>query len=359
MKRSFNLFVTLVILLVPIARAQQVTTTTTSTGHFHPMGTTSLHSSCPWVGGTWLGRDAAHGGCYISGYYHIGFDMLFSNGQNAFGAPVFAVATGVMQSLSTSGWTSGGTTNVGVILKHTASDGSTYYSLYGHLLNTSIRHQSGDVVTGGTLIGTVGSHSGGNHLHFGIFPSSIPSNNLGLMPNSSWGTPNQNNGAVDPLNWINTKTPKCQNGSSVRYKPSGWEPIHPNGTLIQAAGNPTVYVLWWGQRRPISSAAVLWELYGPGRGFDFRDVIVVSSTELNSYPLGAIVTSALPSNGKSQPDGRLIRQWGGAEISIVTDNGIRRPFASAQAFLNLGYQFCNVAGVSDYSSYSVGSAISQ
>ncbi|HEX8089020.1 MAG TPA: hypothetical protein VF762_09220 [Blastocatellia bacterium] len=122
------------------------------------------------------------------------------------------------------------------------------------------------------------------------------------------GTANQNNGAVDPLNWINTRTPKYQKGSSVRYLPGGWTPAHPIGTLIQVAGDKTVYVLWRGQRQPIASVNVLWELYGPGRGFDFRDVIVVSNAELNSYPLRAAVTSAPPGNGRNQPDGRLIQQ---------------------------------------------------
>lgn len=46
-------------------------------------------------------------------------------------------------------------------------------------------------------------------------------------------------------------------------------------------------------------------------------------------------------------------------MSIVTEGGYRRPFAPAEAFLNLGYQFCNLAGVSDYYSYPFGLAITQ
>jgi len=120
-----------------------------------------------------------------------------------------------------------------------------------------------------------------------------------------------------------------------------------------------VYVLFQGQARPIASASALYQLYGVGKGFDFRDVIQISLSEFNRYPLGAVVNSSLPSNGRNQPDGRLIQQWGGTEISIVTDRGYRRPFASADAFLNLGYQFCNVAGVSDYNSYPVEAPITQ
>ncbi len=44
---------------------------------------------------------------------------------------------------------------------------------------------------------------------------------------------------------------------------------------------------------------------------------------------------------------------------IVTNNGQRRAFTSAEAFLNLGYQFCNVAGVSDYNTYTKGPDISK
>lgn len=71
---------------------------------------------------------------------------------------------------------------------------------------------------------------------------------------------------------------------------------------------------------------------------------------LNSMQ-GAVVNSPLPGNNHSQPDGRIIQQSGGVELSIVTDNGFRKPFASATAFLNLGYQFCNIAVVTDYNAY--------
>jgi hypothetical protein len=106
-------------------------------------------------------------------------------------------------------------------------------------------------------------------------------------------------------------------------------------------------------RRPIPTAARLYELYGPGRGFGFQDVITVSTTEMNQYTLGSTVNSALSGNGRSQPDGRLIKQWGSGEVALVTDNGNRRVF-SGEAFLRLGYSFCNVAGVSDYYSYPQG-----
>jgi hypothetical protein len=168
---------------------------------------------------------------------------------------------------------------------------------------------------------------------------------------------NRTNGFVDPLAWLNNQTPQCQNGTTERYLPNGRIPSHPDGTLIQTFGDRTVYVLANGQRRAIPSTALLYSLYGQGRGFDFRDVVTVSSQELSSYARGSDLKTALPSNGRNAPDGRLIRQWGGDEISIVS-HGVRRPFTSLQAFLDLGYALCNVAGVSDYSSYPAGVILS-
>jgi len=257
------------------------------------------------------------------------------------------------------GWTLGGTTNIALAILHTASDGTPFYAIYGHLEQSVNAYQVNDVVSGGTQIGTIGSWSNGDHVHFGVFPNlvSMPASNWGFMPDTSW--PNTN-GAVDPLNWIQTRSPQCHNGGTNRYTPGDFHAVHPNGTLITLqGGDGTVYVLQGGQKRGIPSRTILNTLYGVGRGFDFRDVITVSSAEFNSYPTGAVVNSSLPGNGKSQPDGRIIQQAGGLELSIVTDNGQRKPFASATPFLNLGYQFCNIAIVNDYASYNAESPITQ
>jgi murein DD-endopeptidase MepM/ murein hydrolase activator NlpD len=335
----------------------------TSTGFFYPLGTDQLRQNCAQRnGGTWLGRDRNNGGCYLLGLYHNGFDMFFNNGKDAFGMPVYAIATGTVKYVSSgpsSGWTSGGTANIALVILHTASDGTQFFAVYGHLQQSLNVYQVGDVVTGGTQIGTIGSLDTGNHVHFGIFPNltRMPASHWGNLPNSSWP---DTNGAVDPLNWITTKAPQCQNGGTTRYTPNGSHAIHPNGTLIKLqGGDGTIYVVQNGSKRAITNRDVLNTLYGFGVGFDFRDAITISAAEFNSYPTGPIVSASLPGNGKSQPDGRLIQQWGGSEISIVTDSGHRRPFGSAATFLNLGYQFCNVAGVSDYQSYPTEATITQ
>jgi hypothetical protein len=320
-------------------QAQEITYTQSGTGFFYPTGTSSFGSTC----GTWLGRDSYNGGCYYAGSYHIGFDMM-----TAYNMPVYAVSPGTVVAKSTNGWEG---INVGLLIKHTLSDGTQFNALYGHILtNLNV----GDRVHGGVEIGRIGAHSGGNHLHFGVTSSSsTPPSPWGAMPNSSYpGT----NGFVDPLNWITTRAPKCENGTSERYLPFGGAPVHPDGTLIKTAASGTVYVLEGNVARPISSAQRLWELYGPGRGFGFQDVITISQQEMNLYLGGAVVNDPLPYNGRSQPDGRLIKQSGSGEISIVTDNGTRRVF-SGQAFLRLGYSPCNVAVVSDYNSYPRGADI--
>ena len=151
--------------------------------------------------------------------------------------------------------------------------------------------------------------------------------------------------------------PNCSAGSSENYPVDGRPPVHPNGTLIKKRNDQTYYALIDGQKRGIPSPDVLHNLYGGENSeFEFNDVVTVSDAEFNSYPTGPPVNSPLPSNGLSQPNGRLIKAPGKSEVSIVSD-GKRRPFTDANIFLNLGYVFCNVIEVSDYDSYPVGPSI--
>lgn len=154
-----------------------------------------------------------------------------------------------------------------------------------------------------------------------------------------------------------TPPPVCSGGTSENYRVNGGPPLHPNGTLIKQRNDPTVYLIQNGQKRGIPSESILNNLYQQTNGgFQDKDVITVASDELSRYPTGAVINSALPSNGRSQPDGRLIQRVGGSEISIVS-NGTRRPFASESTFLGLGYLYCNVVPASDYDSYPVGGIV--
>jgi murein DD-endopeptidase MepM/ murein hydrolase activator NlpD len=328
-----------------------VTGTQTSTGFFYPTGNSTFSSG----GGHWLEGDGAPAlGNYTSGEYHLGFDMMTSQGL-----PVFAISRGIVKVVD--GPYINGVRwdkdfdNKGLLIEHTLADGSKFYAAYGHIATDL---EVGNIVSGGVEIGTIGpNYPNNHHLHFGV-ASPYPIRPFGSNAESKW--PAQNN-FVDPLNWITTRTPKCENGTSARYRPNGPAsyPRHPMGSLLKTASSQTVYVLVNGQRRGIATQERLWELYGPGRGFDHRDVITAELGELNYYPLGSTVSGPLPGNGRSEPDGRLIRYPGSPEISIVTDNGMRRPFSNLKAFLALGYTFCNVANVSDYYTYPVGSPITQ
>ncbi|MDQ3687603.1 MAG: M23 family metallopeptidase, partial [Acidobacteriota bacterium] len=319
----------------------------TSTGFYYPLGRSSWNKT----GGTWLGRDAAHDTDgpppYTKDFYHLGVDMPANDGSS-----VYAISDGTIWSISTGGW---GTGNIALVIKHTLSDGSEFLALYGHVRsNLNI----GNAVAAGTKIAEIGPYpEGGDHLHFGVRPTvtfpqvvNIPPIGYGRADNSYWPS---TNGFVDPVDWIRTKPPEgsvaCSNDSSENYRNKyGVTPLHPNGTLIKEASNATVYVLQGGQKRAVST---LQNLYTNG-AFDFSDVITVSSEELALYSRGADVTVTFPWNGRNEPDGRLIKNSVG-EISIVTNNGQRRPFAGG--YTDLGYDFCKAKAVSDYELYPEGS----
>ena len=57
-----------------------------------------------------------------------------------------------------------------VVLQHTGSDGSIFYTLYGHMINGSIQVSVGENVEQGRVLGTMGStgNSTGPHLHFEV-----------------------------------------------------------------------------------------------------------------------------------------------------------------------------------------------
>jgi murein DD-endopeptidase MepM/ murein hydrolase activator NlpD len=110
-------------------------------------------------------------GLYLDPYYHNGMDIMAN-----YGTPVFAIADGVIpDSISTGGWTSGGTVNVAVIILHTTNTGQQFKAVYGHLEKATVDTSKiyvGANVTRGQLIGRVGTWSNGDHLHFGIHPGS-------------------------------------------------------------------------------------------------------------------------------------------------------------------------------------------
>ncbi len=301
--------------------------------------------------------------CYHSGRSTYALDFVDRNLQDGdvTGVDILAAAAGTVITVARGPNNNTGFGNY-VVIDH----GYGYTSFYGHLQDNSIPSniavgmsvQRGDKVG---LMGTTGN-STGIHIHFevryygeGRLESAILDQLLidgRRIIDYRVGTTNA------PTYYRSTNIAACGNGTSENFRnPStGGSPVHPNGTLIKAANDGTVYLIQNAQRRWVTSPEVLRSLYQNG-GFDFKDVITVAADELYNYPLGDNIYTSLPVNGRGQPEGRLIRQQGQNEVSIVTNGGMRRPFPNADIFLNLGFQFCNVLEVSDYYSYPAGSNV--
>jgi len=95
--------------------------------------------------------------------YHTGIDIA-----NPLGTPVYSTSVGVVSAITWK-YSCGGN----MVFIHHWINGRTYTSLYMHLYQVNVK--VGDVVTGNTVIGTVGGDPGvtwwdgcstGSHLHF-------------------------------------------------------------------------------------------------------------------------------------------------------------------------------------------------
>ncbi len=174
----------------------------TETGFFYPIGTASFDQQC----GTWLGRDTDNGGCYFSGFYHTGVDMMREKGKD-----VYAVADGKVVSISRDDGTGEvwGIGNCALVIEHKTYDGSVFTAVYGHLQCGSLPGPKADVFAG-KAIGKIGHWDNGDHLHFSIHPGSygtIARTGWGKMPNSGWISPCTGsclNTFTDPISFIQT-----------------------------------------------------------------------------------------------------------------------------------------------------------
>lgn len=162
----------------------------TSTGFYWPIGTASFDQRC----GTWLGRDSSYGGCYFSGLYHIGVDMM-RDGE------VYAIADGEVfhKHCSDESW---GTGNCALFIRHKTADQVVFTAVYGHL-RTSLNKN--DPVKGGKPLGVTGPWSNGKHLHLGIrYGDSIYPDPWGRLANSNWSSTNN---FIDPIAFIQNNAP--------------------------------------------------------------------------------------------------------------------------------------------------------
>lgn len=162
----------------------------TPTGFFYPVGTTTPTITTPWLA---LGCSSSTD--YLSHEYHLGADLRAGVGE-----AVRAISDGKVVRISQNGWGSG---NVAIVIRHSLANDIEFLAFYGHVRN---QVNEGDSVTQGQTIATVGTYSGGSHLHFGIHLGlSLPSSRWGKMACSSWPS---TNGMVEPLSWILVQQPK-------------------------------------------------------------------------------------------------------------------------------------------------------
>lgn len=247
-----------------------------------------------------------------------------------------------------------------VIIEHTLIDGNTVYSLYGHNASFADGLTEGSCVAKGEAIATIGGTGYGlpnrwdPHLHLEIKAEpelgSSDGNYFGYVP---LGENPTIYGYLDPYNYIDQVA--VRDGSSESYRtPTGSIPRHPIGTPIRQRSSGTIFALTEHEEiRGISSEDVLSRLY-PNGGFGLEHVVVVGDEEFALYRQGPPIVQQIPTgNNRARPDGTLIASPAG-EISIVTDNGGRRPFDQLKTFEGLGFSLCNVVHVShtEYDSYA-------
>lgn len=170
---------------------------------------------------------------YSPGRYHLGIDVTAT-----LHAPVRSIGNGtVLSNQRDPSWGStGGVANSGLLVAYTAGDGTAFSVLYGHVQLTA-GIAVGTRVAAGQTIATIGSFSGGAHLHLGL--------HLGTaVPGGHWGTgtcpisTSHDNGFVNPATYLAahppylrlTSTPipiisgTAATGATLTAVPGTWQP---------------------------------------------------------------------------------------------------------------------------------------
>lgn len=136
-------------------------------------------------------------------------------------------------------------------------------------------------------------------------------------------------------------TPHVYNGNYNFYKI--WQryftKIYPDGSLLQADGEPGVWLLQNGQKRPFVSKSALVSRFDP------KKIIQVNKSDLDKYPTGSQIKF---------PQYSLIRSPRGT-IFLLVDNK-KRGFTTLSAFKKMGFNPEEVANASweDINSYQDG-----
>lgn len=126
-------------------------------------------------------------------------------------------------------------------------------------------------------------------------------------------------------------TPHVYNGNFNFYKiwQRWFAKIYPDGSLLQADGEPGVWLLQNGMKRPFLSMSAL------ATRFDVNKIIKINKSDLDKYEKGAPIKF---------PQYSLIRSPRGTIFLLVDDK--KRGFASMQAFQKMGFNPSEVVNAS-------------
>lgn len=141
---------------------------------------------------------------------------------------------------------------------------------------------------------------------------------------------------------------KFKTGVPVKFK---------DGELVKVKGNPAVYVISDGKKRPISSGNVFLAL-----GYQWKNIIEIDGKileKLHSSGAPLDIGAKLDENAELT-DGSLIKATGKATVYLV-ENKVLRPILSEKIFISAGFKWENIKNVSDkiIGLYSIGNAVDE
>jgi hypothetical protein len=108
--------------------------------------------------------------------------------------------------------------------------------------------------------------------------------------------------------------------------------VYPDGTLVRADGEQTVYLVDKGQKRAVTSETLLKKL-----GYSFSNVIVIPKNTIGDYQTGEAAT---------YPDGTLIKTKNSPAVYQVS-SGTKKEFTSMELFKAVGGNWSNVIEISN------------
>jgi hypothetical protein len=149
------------------------------------------------------------------------------------GGRIYAIADGEILYASSGTDSEWGEGNIALALRHRLADGTAFLAIYGNIRSSLTLGQ----VAGGQPLGTLGlAYDRGEpaqHLHFAITTSTQRPSIWGTTPCSSWP---DTNGFVDPIDWIQTKTP-----ATATTVPA---PSAPTSLRAQAVSSSSISLSW-------------------------------------------------------------------------------------------------------------------